>query len=264
MKIDSDTDRGLLLSLKRLCTEKNCFRDAKPDEAVLDYYKGTMKMVDEELANVFATDADRIEAIVSNLLTVVSNAAMYFDDKSKDHRKDPIIFLTTDIDCSKACRFLDESTKITAHYETSEAKRKSAERADTSNRCKALKILKLGILILLAIGVLLFLSGFFFSSQPSQQESGNIFTKIVNWYKYDLRKEAAPVSLAEKWIRFSDEIGRVTASVAGIWIILTITSRVLHVLSGRKNTRIQQEWNDYQTLCDAFENASSKMNELEW
>ena len=64
MKTAAYTDKDLLLSLKRLCTEKNCFRDAKPDEAVLDYYRVTMKMVDEELTNGSAPDADRIERIM--------------------------------------------------------------------------------------------------------------------------------------------------------------------------------------------------------
>jgi len=264
MKTAAYTDKDLLLSLKRLCTEKNCFRDAKPDEAVLDYYKGTMKIVDEELAKSSASDADRIEAIIANLLTVISNAATYFDDKSKDHRKEPITFVTTDIDCAKVCRFLDESTKVTARYEAAEDKRKTAEQADTPKRRKAVRILKHLLLVLLTVGVLIFLSGFFFSGQSSQPESGNIFTKIVNWYKYDLRKEAVPVSFAEKWVQFSIQTGRVTASIVGIWIVQAITSRVLQVLSRRRNECIRQEWKDYQNLCDAFETASSQMNELEW
>lgn len=264
MKTAAYTDKDLLLSLKRLCTEKNCFRDAKPDEAVLDYYRGTMKMVDEELAKSSAPDADRIETIISNLLTVISNVAMYFDDKSKDHRKEPVTFVTTDIDCAKVCRFLDESTKVTARYEAAETKRMRAEQIDTPKRRKAVRILKRVLLILLAVGVLIFLSGFFFSDQPGQPESGNIFAKIANWYKYDLRKEAIPVSFSEKWVQFSIQTGRVTASVAGIWIIQTITARVLQGLSRRKNEGIRQEWKDYQNLCDAFKTASSQMNELEW
>lgn len=264
METNGCTDRSLLLSLKRFCTEKNCFRNAKPDELVLDYYKGSMKLIDEELASSSTMDTVKMEAIISNMLSVIGNAAVYFDDQSKDHRKDPITFATTDIDCSKVCRFLDESTGITARYETSEAKRKGAERADTPKRRKAMKMLKCGLLILSTIGVLIFLSGFFFSGQPSQSESGNIFTKIVNWYKYDLRKEAVPVSFAEKWALFAGEIGRITASVAGIWIVQAIASRIIQVLLRRKNERIRQEWNDYQKLCDAFEEASLQMNELEW
>ena len=264
MKTAGYTDKDLLLSLKRLCTEKNCFRDAKPDEAVLDYYSGTMKMVEEELANSSAVDADRVEAIVSNLLMVIGNAAAYFEDKSKDHRKDSITFVTMDIDYTKVCRFLDEGAKVTARFESAEAKQKNAVRADTPKRRKALKILKRCLLVLLTAGVLIFLSGFFFSDQPSQPVSGNIFTKIANWYKYDLRKEAVPVSFAEKWGRFSGETGYVTASVAGIWIVQAITSRIMQALSRRKRERIQQEWKDYQNLCDAFETASSQMNELEW
>lgn len=264
MKTAGYTDKNLLLSLKRLCTEKNCFRDAKPDEAVLDYYSGSVKMIEEELAKSSAVDADRLEAIIANMLMVIGNAAAYFEDKSKDHRKDPVAFVTTDIDCAKVCRFLDDSTKITARYESSESKRKTAEQADTPKYRKAIRILKRGLLILLAIGVLVFLSGFFFSDQSSQPVSGNIFTKIVNWYKYDLRKEAVPVSFAEKWIRLSIQTGRVTASVVGIWIIQAITSRVLQGFSRRKKEGIRQEWKDYQNLCDAFETASSQINELEW
>ncbi len=264
MKTAACTDKDLILSLKRLCTEKNCFRDAKPDEAVLDYYRGTMKMVDEELAKSSTPDADKIEAIVSNLLTVLSNAAAYFDDRSKDRRKEPVTFVTMDVDCAKICRFLDESTKVTARYEAAENKRKNAEQADTPQRRKAVQILRRVLLILLAVGVLIFFSGFFFSSQPSQPESGNIFTKIADWYKYDLRKEAVPVSFSEKWVQFSIQTGRVTASVVGIWIVHAVTSRVLQGLSRRKNEGIRQEWNDYLTLCSAFETASSQMNELEW
>lgn len=264
MKTAAYTDKDLLLSLKRLCTEKNCFRDAKPDEAVLDYYRGTMKMVDEELTNGSAPDADRIETIISNLLTVISNVATYFDDKSKDHRKEPVTFVTTDIDCAKVCRFLDKSAKITARYDAAETKRINAERADTPKRRKTVRILKHVLLILLAVGVLIFLSGFFFSGRPSQTESGNIFTKIANWYKYDLRKQAVPVSFSEKWVRFSIQTGRVTASVVGIWIVQAITSRILQALSRKENEGIRQEWKDYQDLCDAFETASLQMNELEW
>lgn len=264
MKTAAYTDKDLLLSLKRLCTEKNCFRDAKPDEAVLDYYRGTMKMVDEELAKSSAPDDDRIETIISNLLTVLSNAAAYFDDRSKDRRKEPVTFVTMDVDCAKICRFLDESTKVTARYEAAETKRINAERADTPKRRKTVRILKRVLLVLLTVGVLIFLSGFFFSGQPSQLESGNIFMKIANWYKYDLRKEAVPVSFAEKWVQFSIQTGHVTASIVGIWIVQAITSRVLRVLSRRRNECIRQEWKDYQNLCDAFETASSQMNELEW
>ena len=169
-----------------------------------------------------------------------------------------------DIDCAKVCRFLDESTKVTARYEAAETKRINAERADTPKRRKVVRILKRVLLVLLAVGVLIFLSRFFFSGQPSQPEPGNIFTKIANWYKYDLRKEAVPVSFAEKWVQFSIQTGRITASIVGIWIVQTIISRVLQVLSRRKNESIRQEWKDYQNLCDAFETASSQMNELEW
>lgn len=264
MKTAGCTDKDLLLSLKRLCTEKNCFRDAKPDEAVLDYYSGTMKMVDEELTNSSAVDADRVEAIVSNMLMVISNATVYFEDKSKDRRKDPITFVTPNIDCTKVCSFLDNSTKITVRYESSESKRKNAERADTPKRRKSLKILKRSLLILLAIGVLVFLSGFFFSDQPSQPVSDNIFTKIANWYKYDLRKETVPVSFAEKWIQFSGETGRVTAYVAGVWVAQTMISRIIQALSRRKRDRIRQEWDDFKTLSNEFESVSSWMNELEW
>ena len=264
MKTAGCTDKDLLLSLQRLCTEKNCFRDAKPDEAVLDYYSGTMKMVEEELANSSAVDVDRVEAIVSNILMVISNAAVYFEDKSKDHRKDPVTFVTTNIDCAKVCRFLDNSTKIIARYESSETKRKNAERANTPKRRKSLKILKRSFLILLAIGVLVFLSGFFFSDKPIQPVSGNIFTRIANWYKYDLRKEAMPVSFAEKWVQFSGETGRVTAYVAGVRIAQTMTSRIMQALSRRKRDRLRQEWDDFQILSNAFETVSSQMNELEW
>lgn len=264
MKTAGYTDKDLLLSLKRLCTEKNCFRDAKPDEAVLDYYSGTIKMVEEELANNSAVDAGMVAAIVSNMLMVIGNAVVYFEDQSKDHRKDPIAFVTTDIDCAKVCRFLDDSTKTTERYESSESKRKNAARADTPKRRKSLKILKRSFQVLLTAGVLVFLSGFFVSDQPSQLVSGNIFMKIANWYKYDLRKEAVPVSFAEKWVRFSGKTGRVTASVAGVWIVQAIISRSIQALSRRKREQIQQEWKDYQKLCDAFETASSQMNELEW
>ena len=83
MKTAAYSDKDLLLSLKRLCTEKNCFRDAKPDEAVLDYYRGTIKMVEEELENNSAVDTDRLEAILSNILVVIGNVVSYFEDKSK-------------------------------------------------------------------------------------------------------------------------------------------------------------------------------------
>ena len=258
------TDRELLLSLKRLCTEKNCFRNAKPDEAVLNYYKETMKMADEELAKGSAPDSEKAETVVSNLLTVLDNSAVYFNDTSKDHRKEPIAFEVTEVDSQKVCRFLDESTKITARYRSAETKREKENRPSVLKRRKVARILKCVLLVLLGIGILIFLSGYFFSDKPNQPESGNPFEKIVLWYKYDVRKEAVPITFAEKWIRFSGKVGIATASVAGIWILLEIVSRIMQILFRKKDKRIRQEWRDYQNLCCAFEIASEQMNELEW
>lgn len=154
MKTIDFADRELLLSLKRFCTEKNCFRNAKLDEMVLDYYKGTMKMVDEELEDGRVPDADRVETIVSNILTVMSNVSLYFDKKSKGHLKNPITFITTDVECARVCRFLDESTGITARYEACEAKRKNMKRADIVQRRKVVRVLKRVLMILLIIGTL--------------------------------------------------------------------------------------------------------------
>lgn len=264
MKPACCTDRELLLSLKRLCTEKNCFRKVKPDGAVQNYYSETMKMMDAELSKGSAPDSEKVETIVSNLLTVLDNAAVYFDDASKEHGKDAIAFEVAEVDSSKVCRFLDESTRITARYRSAETKRENANRPNALKRRKVARILKCVFLILLAIGFLIFLSGYFFSDKPNQPESGNIFTRIALWYKYDVRKEAVPVSFSEKWTRFSGKVGVVTASVAGIWFILEIVSRTLQILFRKKDKRIRQEWRDYQNLCRAFEIASEQMNELEW
>lgn len=264
MKAVAYSDKDLLLSLKRLCTEKNCFRDARQEGEVWEHYRDTMKMVDEELAKDTMPDADKLEAIVSNLLLVINNVAVYLDDESKAHQKKAISFVTMDINYAKACRFLDESTKVTAHYKAAKAKRKNAEQADAPKRRKIVRILKRFLLILLAIGFLIFLSGFLVSALPSQSKSENIFIKIVNWYKYDLKKEVMPVSFAEKWIHLSQDIGCVTLSVTGIWIIQTITLKLLQIPLRRKREHLYQEWNDYQILCAVFETASSQMNELEW
>lgn len=264
MKSACCTDRELLLSLKRLCTEKNCFRKAKPDGAVQNYYSETMKIVDAELSKGSAPDSEKVETVVSNILTVIDNAAAYYDDASKDHRKEPIPFEVTEVDSSKVSRFLDESTKITARYQSIENKREKANRPSALKCRKVVRILKCVLLVLLAIGFLIFLSGYFFSDKPNQPESGNIFTRIALWYKYDVRKEAVPVSFSEKWTRFSGKVGIVTASVAGIWILLEIVSRIMQILFRKKDKRIRQEWCDYQNLCHAFEKASEQMNELEW
>lgn len=264
MKSACCTDREMLLSLRRFCTEKNCFRNAKPDEEVLSFYKDTMRMADEELAKGSALDPDKVETVVSNLLTVIDNAAVYFDDVSKDHRKEAIAFEITEVNSSKACRFLDESTKITMRYQSTENKRENANGPSALKRRKAVHILKRVLLVLLAIGFLIFLSSYLFSDKPNQPESGNFFEKIALWYKYDVRKEAVPVSFAEKWTRFSVKVGIVTAFVAGIWFILEIVSRIMQILFRNKDKRIRQEWRDYQNLCCAFEIASKQMNELEW
>lgn len=264
MKAVDYSDRDLLLSLKRICTEKNCFRDARQEGEVWNYYRDTMKMVDEELLKNTAPDADRLEAIVSNLLLVINNVAAYLEDESKVHWKETISFVTMDINCAKACCFLDESIKVTARYEAAEAKRKIAEQADAPKHRKIVRILKRALLILLAIGFLIFLSGFFITPQLSQPTSENIFTKIANWYKYDLRKEVVPISFAEKWLHLTQNVGGVTLSIAGIWIIQTIVSRFLQVSSRRKIEYIRQKWNDYRIVCAEFETASSQMNELEW
>lgn len=264
MKSAACADRELLLSLKRFCTERNCFRKAKPDEAVLNFYNETMKMADAELSKDTAPDPERVETVVSNLLTVIDNAAVYFEDRSKDHRKTPITFEVTEVDSSKVCRFLEESTRITARYQSTETKRENANRPGAMKRRKVVRILKCVLVLLLAIGLLIFLSAYFISDKPSQSESGNVFTRVALWYRYSVRKEAVPVSFAEKWIRFSGKVGIATAFVAGIWILLEIVSRILQILFRKRDKRIRQEWRDYQNLCHAFELASDQMNQLEW
>ena len=258
------TERELLLSLRRFCNMKNCFRNAKPDESVLSFYSETMKMVDVELSKCSAPDSEKVETVVSNLLTVLDNSAVYFNDTSKDHRKEPIAFEVTEVDSQKVCRFLDESTKITARYRSAETKREKANRPSVLKRRKVARILKCVLLVLLGIGILIFLSGYFFSDKPNQPESGNIFTRIALWYKYDVRKEAVPITFAEKWIRFSGKVGIATASIAGIWILLEIVSRIMQILFRKKDKCIRQEWCDYKNLCHAFEKASEQLNELEW
>ena len=264
MKSAVCTERELLLSLRRFCNMKNCFRNAKPDESVLSFYSETMKMVDVELSKCSAPDSEKVETVVSNLLTVLDNSAVYFNDTSKDHRKEPIAFEVTEVDSQKVCRFLDESTKITARYRSAETKREKANRPSVLKRRKVARILKCVLLVLLGIGILIFLSGYFFSDKPNQPESGNIFTRIALWYKYDVRKEAVPITFAEKWIRFSGKVGIATASIAGIWILLEIVSRIMQILFRKKDKCIRQEWCDYQNLCHAFEKASEQLNELEW
>lgn len=177
MKSAVCTERELLLSLRRFCNMKNCFLNAKPDESVLSFYIETMKMADAELAKGSAPDSEKVEMIVSNLLTVIDNAAVYFNDASKDHRKELIAFEVTEVDSSKVCRFLDESTKITARYQSAENKRENANRPSALKRRKVVRILKYVLLVLLAIGFLIFLSGYFFSDKPNQPESGNFFEK---------------------------------------------------------------------------------------
>ena len=259
------TDRELLQSLKDLCTKKNCFRGAKQNGEVSDYYDATMKVAVEELEKKGSEpDPDKVDAVVSNMLNVIGNAALYFDDDSKDHRKETITFEGMGFDGSEVCRFLDESTKITSRYQSAETKREKANLPSALMRRKVVRILKLVLLALLIIGFLIFLSGFFLTEPSDPLETNDIIEKLFIWYKYSLKKDAVPVSFAEKWARFSGKVGIVTASVAGIWLLQAIISRVLQSLLGKKDKRIQKEWRDYQNLCHAFETASELMNELEW
>ena len=258
------SDAELLKILKEFCTEENCFRGATPDGQARDFYNETMKMAEEELKKKPRPDPDKVQTVVSNMLTVIGNAAAYFDDASKDHKKDMITFEVTEVDSSKVCRFLDESTKITARYEAAEARKGNMERIDALRRRKAVRILQSVLLLLIAIGFLIFLSGYLISDKPSQTESGGFFERIALWYKYDVRKEAVPVTFAEKWIRFSGNMGVIAALANVIWILQELGTQFLQFLLWRKNRPIRREWRDYQTLCRAFEAASAQMNELEW
>lgn len=265
MKSAAYTDRELLLSLKRLCTAKNCFRNAKPNGEVLDYYNATMKVADEELEKKGSEpDSDKVVAVVSNILNVIGNAALYFDDDSKDHRKKMIAFEGMEFDGSEVCRFLDESTKITARYQSAETKREKANLPSALMCRKVIRILKFVLLALLVIGFLIFISGFFLTEQSDPLETDDIIEKVFIWYKYSVKKDTVPVSFTEKWARFSGKVGIVTAFVAGIWLLEAVGSCILQILLRKKDKRIRQEWRDYQNLCHAFETASELMNELEW
>ena len=118
---------------KKFCRKKKgkyYVRGVELDGAVANYYIETMKMAEEELNKKPGPDPDKVQTIVSNMITVIDNAAAYFDDASKDHKKDMITFEVTEIDFSRACLFLDGITKVTSRYESAEAQSENMKRMD--------------------------------------------------------------------------------------------------------------------------------------
>ena len=257
-------EREVLRAIKRLCTERNCFRKAKPDEAAERFYKSTMSMVDDGLRSKSEPNADLMEAVAGNIFQVLGNAAAYFGDDTKAQRKDPIVLDKMEHDVSEVCRYFDETTGITARYNAMEERRKKAERADTPKRRKLLRIARILLFVLSITCAALFLSGMFVSDQPVRPEAGNIFSRIAQWYKYDVRKEALPVTFAEKWVPIAQMFGTVAEIIFGVWSLAEIVSRILQRVLRRRAKRIRQEWSDYQRLCGAMEKAALQEDEWEW
>lgn len=259
MKSAKYSNIELLWGIKRICTEKNCFRNAKINKDASDYYHDTMKMVDLELEKSSAPDSDNTDTIVANLLILLSNTAVHFNDVSKKNRKESITLEIMTVDCSEACQFLNESAKLSARYKKAEFKKRWIEQTKSSEFQKILKTLNRVLFVIFIISILIFLSNLFFN-QPDQTKDVGIITQIVHWYKYDLRKEAIPISFSEKWIEVAHISGYISMIISGVWISV----KVLKAFMKRNLQRIYREWNDYINICNAFEYMSSQLNKQEW
>lgn len=255
MRRNVSSDKELLIALKRFCAQKHCFRNVQFSEEAQKFYNGTMDLIDQKLLDESECDADTVDAIVGNLLILLTNA----EHAVRENAKKPSIqeqSMMTEWDIEKASSYLDECWQSSHRYIRMLKKKEKAEETREffaySLLWRFLKILKIILTVILVLCVLVWVSGVFTPMQETAVETKNLWMKVEHWFRYTVRKEELPVSFAQKWMKVSRIAGSASILALSLGFVLMLVNKSIRLIRGKRDKLVLNDWRDYQRIRDAF------------
>lgn len=257
--LNESSDRKVLLVIQKYCTAPNCFHKVKLGKQVNAFYSRTRDMVQAE-AKKSSPSSEQVFTILANFLLLLNNAS------AKSLEKLTVICYDTSVamkQLEKSCHMDERYRRIQAAEQREIVRNKTA----TEKKTRIFRMAKRTILLILALMLLIFLSGFFLPKPPViVEESKPFYIEAYDWVRFSVFGEKEP----EITVPFS-ELYRPYTYIAGI-IFLAISCICLIGIIGRKiyrrskisyRDRIKRNWKEYQLLKTAFTEAEKKLTEME-
>lgn len=276
---DMQTGRALHLILKKVFGTEKLFRGRKPSEQMRKYYDGTMEILNRQIEQD-TFDSETTLTIISNLMLITSNLALWKKSKKQDRKAPKEVPLElVPISHSVVYNYLNKTFGF-------ERKKRNAERSkkirdflmkprNKKHKTWSQVVKAVVSLVLLGLGVAL--GGAALWGQHDivvnrvRPEDTDIFAAIGNWVTYDLFANPLPEVKSAGFFKTAAPITSVLAILAivaalGVWIVPPLAkwaAKKRDQVKATEDEKAMRTWCEYRYLQKVLMVTDVRLKELE-